>query len=444
MARLLVIGGSLGGLMAANLLVRAGHDVTVLERSGSSLEGRGAGIVSHDALVRGLARCGMNPGTKLGVEVQDRRVLGPDGTIEAETRMPQTLTSWSRLYQILRECLQEAAPQAMRFGVTVRSIQSEDGRVVTTSGEVLEADLVIAADGIRSTVRAQLWPQVTPEYAGYVAWRGLCEETWLSQGCRRAIFDCFGFGLPAGEQLIGYPVAGADHRTESPHRAWNFVWYRPAPDLGVDARGTLQDLLTDADGVRHEHGIAPQAVSWRHIADVRQQARQLLAPAFAEIIEKTPQPFLQPIYDVCSSALVQGRVALLGDAAFVARPHIGMGVTKAMDDACALTDAVTEHGATPRALESYERLRLPAGRHAVERARWLGAYMQASARGQGNSAPRSADSVMRETALDLERYPTAFRGLPGAPGQASHPHDLLTHSTGTRPAPSGLPHSAHH
>lgn len=401
MARVLVIGGSLGGLMAAGLLLRGGHDVTVLERSARSLEGRGAGIVTHDSLCAALRAAGVTVDATLGVPVTSRVVLAPSGATESRWDCPQVLTSWGRLYALLHAAL---PAERYRLGAQVTAVtQHETGvQVMLTSGETLHADLAIAADGIRSGVRAQLAPAVQPQYAGYVAWRGVCDENSLSRRTRDTLFGHFGFGLPDGEQMIGYPVAGAGDRTEPGQRRWNFVWYRPAA-----AGAELAALMTDADGVHHPDGIAPQQVSWRCIAAMRQAARDRLAPQFAEIVEKTAVPFLQPIYDVASPQLAFGRIALLGDAAFVARPHVGMGVTKAGDDAMALAASVAAHGATPQALRDYENTRRPVGAAVVERGRRLGAYLEA--RQQGRTVQRSADEVMRQTAIDARLFDDTTR-----------------------------------
>jgi 2-polyprenyl-6-methoxyphenol hydroxylase-like FAD-dependent oxidoreductase len=147
-------------------------------------------------------------------------------------------------------------------------------------------------------------------------------------------------------------------------------------------------------------------VSWRAIAAMRADGRRLLAPAFAEIVEKCGQPFLQPIHDLASSAIVHGRIALLGDAAFVARPHVGMGVTKAMQDALALEAALRAHGPTPQALQAYERSRAPAGLDVVQRSRRLGAYMQACGQDGNTAQSRDALAVMAETAVDQGGPPT--------------------------------------
>jgi len=403
MARLIVVGGSLGGLLAANLFVRAGHEVQLLEKASHSLDGRGAGIVTHEALGAGLRRAGVAIDAdigdglygmrSLGVAVNGRVALDARGEAVARRALPQVLTSWSRLYALLSEAL-PAGCAAM--GCTVAAVDADETgvRVRCDSGQTFDADLLVASDGIRSAVRAQFAPQVQPQYAGYIAWRGVCDEAWLSRHTRSTLFEQFGFGLPAGEQIIGYPVAGPGNTTAPGQRRYNFVWYRAA-----DEQAALPALLTDADGELHPTGIAPHKVSWRHVAAMRGAARTLLAPQFAEIIEKTAQPFLQPIHDLACERLAFGRIALMGDAAFVARPHVGMGVTKAAEDAMALADALAAHGATPAAWAAYEDARLGPGQAVVQRARRLGAYMQAQGREDASEARRDAEQVLRETAV---------------------------------------------
>lgn len=409
MARILVVGGSLGGLFAANLALRAGHEVTLIEKAAGSLDGRGAGIVTHDALVVALRAAGAVVDDTLGVPIDRRVVLDPSGAVQASMRYPQVLTSWSRLYALLRAAL---PPDCVKGGHELQQVRQDDHgvRVRCSNGAEFQADLLVASDGIRSSVRALVAPDVQPVYSGYMAWRGVCDEWVLSDLTRNSLFETFGFGLPEGEQMLGYPVAGAGNATQAGKRGYNFVWYRPA--RGHDE---LRALLTDADGQYHPLGIPPHKVSWRQVAAMRQAARELLAPQWAEISEKTAQPFLQPIFDLVSPRLAHGRIALMGDAAFVARPHVGMGVAKAGDDALALVRAIAAHGATPAALLAYNAEREPAGRAAVERARWLGAYIQAKAQSRaqtrdGSAArPAAADvqrdvhTVLTETAIDLGR-----------------------------------------
>jgi 2-polyprenyl-6-methoxyphenol hydroxylase-like FAD-dependent oxidoreductase len=395
MARILIAGGSLGGLFAANVLLRKGHDVTVLEKVGVPLDARGAGITTHQGLMTALRAAGATVDETLGVHVENRIAFDPSGRPVAHYRYPQILTSWGRLYALLIEAL---PAERYRRGQAVEHIEQDDDgvHVVCSSGDRFEGDLLVASDGIRSAVRAQFAPQAQSVYAGYVAWRGVCDEHLLSDHTRGTLFENFGFGLPAGEQMLGYPVAGHGNATSRGNRRFNFVWYRPAAE-----GDELKRLMTDADGTHHPEGIAPTRVSWREIARVREAARSLLAPQFAEVLEKTALPFLQPIHDLISERLAFDRVALMGDAAFVARPHVGMGVTKAGHDARALADAIERHGATPAALRRYEAERLAPGKAIVERGRQLGAYMQAQVGGGGAGLEREAITVLRETAVDL-------------------------------------------
>ncbi|NDD11830.1 MAG: FAD-dependent oxidoreductase [Betaproteobacteria bacterium] len=388
-SHVLVAGGSLGGLMAANMLHRAGHQVTVLEKAMGSLDGRGAGIVTHRLLVKALERCGIPPETPLGVAINKRVVLSPSGDIAEHAPINQVLTSWSRLYALLVSVL---PAECYCQGATVQEVEQSSDRVTVSceDGRHFHGDVLVASDGIRSMVRQQLAPKVQVQYAGYVAWRGVCDEAVLSKRTLDTVFETFGFGLPEREQLIGYPVAGSGNSVAKGQRRYNFVWYRPAAD-----DGTLQSLMTDADGIHHPHGLSPNKVHYQHVAAVRRAAHDKMAPQFAEILEKTAQPFLQPIYDCASDQIAFDRVALMGDASFVARPHVGMGVTKAAEDAMALADGMSLHGATPQALLAYEQARLRPCKAVVNRARRLGAYMQ------NQSVARDDYDVMVQTAIDL-------------------------------------------
>lgn len=411
MAKILVIGGSLGGLFAANILLRQGHDVTLLEKAMGSMDGRGAGIVTHDALADALRAAGVTVDESLGVPVTGRVTLGSDGERLGEMVLPQVLTSWSRLYHMLKESFPN---ERYLQGKTVKTVTQDDNGVQVSceDGSKHEAELLIASDGIRSVVRAQVAPNIQPEYAGYIAWRGVCDESHLSKYTLDTLFNYFGFCLPNGEQMLGYPVAGPGNNTQVGQRRYNFVWYRPASE-----DQELIDLLTDADGNYFPFGIPPLKVSWKHIAKMREAARAILAPQYAEILEKTATPFLQPIYDVRSEQIVFGRIALMGDAAFVGRPHVGMGVTKAGDEALVIARHISALGATPEALAAYGRERLALGQQVVARAQYLGRYMQAQGlKGNGDSSnlKRNATTVMSETAIDISTLLAQGKAVPEA------------------------------
>jgi 2-polyprenyl-6-methoxyphenol hydroxylase-like FAD-dependent oxidoreductase len=180
-------------------------------------------------------------------------------------------------------------------------------------------------------------------------------------------------------------------------RDWNYVWYRPVTEA------QLADFCTDAGGKCHGTGIAPPLIRPDVTGYIKREARELLPPHLAVLIDVS-QPFFQAIFDIESPRLTVGRVALLGDAAFVARPHVGMGVTKGALDALCLYNSLANSD-IPSALQRYDRLRSEFGRRCVARARRLGSYIEARSRPEKGWTPEQLDQrperVLHEVALAL-------------------------------------------
>ncbi len=369
MRRAIVIGGSLAGLFAG-LLLRRQFAVDIYERADTALAGRGAGIVTHALLWEALDAAGIAwEEHGLGIEVRTRRFFERNGRLGLEYAYRQTLTAWDRLYDMLR-C---AFPTAhYHCGKELLAIEERSRGVLArfADGSVAEGDLLIGADGLRSTVRAQLLPSITPAYVGYAAWRALVPEHAIAPELHAQVFDHMGFCLPPGEQMLGYPVAGPNNDLRLGHRRYNLVWYRPADEIA------LERLLTDEAGTTHPVSIPPPLISCAVIADMREAAEAVLAPQFRDLIRLAGRPMLQAIYDIESPGMAFGRVALIGDAAFVARPHVGAGVAKAARDALALARALAAIEDIPTALKRMEATQLPFGRSVVARARQLGASLQ--------------------------------------------------------------------
>jgi 2-polyprenyl-6-methoxyphenol hydroxylase-like FAD-dependent oxidoreductase len=384
----------MSGLLAALLLRRAGWDVEVFERVETELSGRGAGIVAQPDLIERLRQIGIDP-AGLGVEIASRKILDASGRLTNAYTCPQVLTAWERVYRLLRDAVPRARYHRGR-GVT-RFTQTETSVVAHFSdGGTEEGDLLVGADGLRSTIRQQCLPELMPLYAGYVAWRALIPEEAFPAAIHRELFEHMTFCLPPGEQCLGYPVAGPDDDLRRGHRRYNVVWYRPAAEATE-----LQHLLTDERGVSHTISIPPPLIRRDAIAAMRAAAERLLAPQFKQIIRLIDEPILQPIYDLETPRMAFGRVAIIGDAAFVARPHVAAGVAKASDDAAALATALDGSEVVP-GLARFEAARLPVGARIIERARHLGAYLQATqtaeerARSQRHSIP---EAVLAETAV---------------------------------------------
>jgi len=366
--RALVIGGSLGGLFAARLLRSVGWDAVVFERNPEDLTGRGAGLSTHPQLIDILRRLGIDFDESMGVRLDTFIFLDRTGKTYLEAKTPRAMSSWGRLYRALRDPL---PAESYRLGMSLRHVEQDSAGVtaVFTDGSRIGGDLLVGADGVRSTVREQFLPDVTLNYAGYVAWRAMLDESEVPPDIRAEIFERYTFCLPEGELFLAYPVPGRNNETQVGRRAYNIVWYRPtAPD-------TLVDLCTDASGRYHGTAIPPPLIRPEIVAAIKATARALVAPQVAEIFARA-QPFFQPIFDLESPRIAFGRVALLGDAAFVARPHVGAGVTKAALDAASLADA-TVGGDLVAGLLQYQREQQPFGSGLVALGRNEGAYISA-------------------------------------------------------------------
>jgi 2-polyprenyl-6-methoxyphenol hydroxylase-like FAD-dependent oxidoreductase len=186
--RALIIGGSLGGLFAAHLLRAAGWDVEVYERIGDDLAGRGAGLGTHDALRDMMARIGLDVVTPLGVATHGYACRDRTGRAMHEIKLERVMSAWARLYRPLRDALPDAHYHS---GMTLVRAETEarGATAVFADGTRVAGDLLIGADGGRSTVRTQFLPDVKPEYAGYIAWRALVAERDVPPPTRDALFD---------------------------------------------------------------------------------------------------------------------------------------------------------------------------------------------------------------------------------------------------------------
>lgn len=364
--RILIVGGSIGGLFAAVLLHRAGFDVGVTERSVHGLEGRGAGLVAQREVFDILREVDVEHLAHVGVTAHERIYLDRAGAIIHRQRTPQTQLSWDVLFRTFRHLLPDDRYHIDRQAVSVTQAPGS-ARVTYSDGTEERADLVIGADGVGSTLRSAVsGPQSRPTYVGYATWRGLVPEAEVPAAAAGQLFDRFAFYEMRGSHILGYLVPGPDGSTVAGHRRYNWVWYRRyTPD-------ELDSVLTDIDGVRRPFSLAPGRVRPDIAAAMKSDAARLLPPAFAAVVEAEPRPFLHAIFDYAPPQMVSGRVALMGDAAFVARPHTAMGVAKAAGDAFALRDALTHTQDIDAALSAYAAERAPVGAAIVAYGQRLG------------------------------------------------------------------------
>lgn len=349
----IVVGGSVGGLMAALLLRKTGWEVTVYERAVGDLAGRGAGLGVSEELLDVMARAGAPFERSAGIAQAAHVWMERDGSIAYEHRRNLMASAWARVYQPLRAALPATS---YRQAMVLERVDGDTA--VFADGTRDKADLIIGADGVYSTVRKQFQPDVQPRFANYVAWRGIIEEKDLPPETLKAVSGRIVFCFPPSEMLLSMRVPGGVY----------FIWYRGVSDL--------KDLFTDATGKSHGISIPPPLIRQEFIAEMKAHALDVLPAPIASLVQKVPQPLLQAISDMESPRLTFGRVALLGDAAFVVRPHVAAGAGKAAMDAQALADSLASESSVEKALERYEARQVEFGRRIVRHSRRLGADLE--------------------------------------------------------------------
>ncbi|WP_341892022.1 FAD binding domain-containing protein [Variovorax sp. YR752] len=337
--RALIIGGSLSGLFTATTLRTIGWEVAIFERSPNELDSRGGGVVLQGDVLSAFHFAGVQSMGALGVKSGDRIYLDRDDRVVQRSYMPQSQTSWNMLYSTMRQHLPaEIFHPGERF---VRFEQHGD-RITAhfASGRVETGDLLVGADGPRSAVREQVIPGLAPNYAGYVAWRGLVPEKELPASAADVLAGTFAFQQGPGHLLLEYLVPGEDQSIQEGHRRWNWVWY-----LKVPHGEEFSALMTDRLGGRHAFSLPPGSLKDEDVANLMRKSTALLAPTFQTLIEATKEPFVQAILDLQVPRMVFGRAILLGDAAFVPRPHTAGSTAKAAANALALAKALQPLGA---------------------------------------------------------------------------------------------------
>jgi 2,6-dihydroxypyridine 3-monooxygenase len=233
-------------------------------------------------------------------------------------------------------------------------------------------DLLVCADGIDSTARQLLLPDVVPRYAGSVAWRGTFPEHDLSVHTFQVLRDAITYQVLEHSHILVYPIPNLDGAVQPGRRLMNFVWYRNVAD-----GGPLAALMLDREGRQRLVSLPPGSVQQRFVEELRAFAAAEMAPPIAEVVRETVEPFVQVIFDAAVPAMAFGRVCLIGDAAIVLRPHAAAGTAKAARDAWALAEALTAaDGNVDEALDRWEPGQLALGRQVMARARDIGTDSQ--------------------------------------------------------------------
>jgi len=371
--RVRIVGGSLAGLFVATLLKREGHDVRIYERSVGGLDGRGAGLLGKKETFAILRAAGCEHVARVGVVARERVTFNETGAVVDRSMAPQSQLSWDYLYRTFRAFI---ADDDYVLGRHVDGVRQDDHAAYLSfkDGGEEPADIVIGADGTASVVRNAVNSRPSPSiYAGYVGWRGLLPETALPPQAAADLLDRFAFHQLSGSHVLGFLVAGPHAETIPGSRRYNWVWYRPA--AGEKARAAV---FTDSAGRVHPYSLPPGSVPRAARAVTIADAARLLPTSLAAAVAATEQPFAQGVFDYETPLMANGRMVLIGDAAFVARPHTAMGVAKAAGDAMALVAHLSRKPIV-EALRAFHEERLPVGASIVAYGRRLGEMLTTKA-----------------------------------------------------------------
>ncbi len=362
-SRVGIIGGSIAGCAAAIALGRLGCEVTILERSSTGLKDRGSGIAIPVALRDELVATGYLPADFVTWAAVGRRWYVADGSHAGDCRWvqpgPAATNNWGELWRGLRASIGAAD---YRDGAQVGAVTDHgDGVTVDLEdGTRLPFDVLFGADGYRSTVRSELHPDSAPRYAGYILWRGNFPADELADR------DAWDEILDSGEWItvgfdgghaVMYPIPDF-HASSADQLRVNWAIYGPCPD----------DLTIEGPS-----SIPPGEVSQASYARLGQLLADHIPPRLQPLFTSPRhQVSIQPIYDEIVDTYTQGRIALIGDAATLSRPHTGSGATKALQDARLLETLGATHREWEPLLAAYDEDRSCTGQALVELGRRIG------------------------------------------------------------------------
>lgn len=347
--RIAIVGGSIAGCAAAAELSKAGHQVSVFERSPAELASRGAGIGTPTDVLNGMIDRGLLDQDFPRCRVDRSPYFCRDGDRPrgrwlGDLPLSFAGVNWAHFFEQLRRRVPEGA---YRPGVAVSAFDTAhaaDPVIRTSDGQSERFDAVVCADGYRSAGREVVAPGSELAYRGIVLWRGLAEETdadreFLTGTMTRVVYS--------GGHGVAYLIPETDGNASTQRRMVMWGYYLQVPAASLDS------VLVDEEGRRTSgsvpFGRIPPSVSERFTS----RLAEALPPYFLGLIERTASTSIQAIYSVQVPAYARDGLCLVGDAGTVLPPFIASGVLKAMGNATSLADALAANSTLEEGLSRW-------------------------------------------------------------------------------------------
>ncbi|MGE3802942.1 MAG: hypothetical protein AB7H80_18140 [Candidatus Kapaibacterium sp.] len=357
-----IVGGSLAGCSAATQLMKGGHQVSVFERSGKTLWGRGGGIATTTGVlneIRGEGLIDDNFSSLLATRmpfVGKAESHEPYGRAAWSMPMELQVFHWNELWQQLRKNVPDDCYHSGVEIVGAKELESGKVALTTHSGEELQFDLVLFADGYNSFGRGILFPDKELKYRGYVLWRGLFPESGTK------IVDLPEENMPrlsySGEpgHNVVYFIPGSNGSVKEGERILNWAAYIAVPEEELD------DLMTDKRGSVRVGTLPPGTLSERNEEKLKEYLSKHLPEFYANIVNNTTDSYIQVIYTLDLDSYYKGRICLIGDAGIVVQPFTGSGIFKGYNNIKDLLASLAGHDRVEEALKEWSDKQVATGK----------------------------------------------------------------------------------
>ncbi|KAF3484357.1 FAD binding domain containing protein [Arthroderma uncinatum] len=346
-----IVGGSVAGLLQGLQLKRCGSNVIVLEQDPSKdRHSHESGVSIGPTVVRLLDKYDAT-GRPAAIPAKFISAAWHKRLRVINTHWAHSMSNWGCLYLILRANFDgfksETVPNppgpqkgdgsveywpgkratGLKYAKDQGKVHLQYVDVLTGEESSVSADMVIAADGVHSTIRKILQVPTRKDYAGYIGWRGTVPERLLSEETIEYFSNRLNFSVLNGMYFISYLIPTESGHVEPGKRLINWVWYYVVPDGSQE----MDSIFTDIHGKIHPNTVPQGLVNpdvWA--AQVARYLPEMTAP-LAEVVSNTPNPFVTKVGEAqCfTPSFYDGRVVLVGDAFTGFRSHLGMASEQA-------------------------------------------------------------------------------------------------------------------